>query len=67
MCAPAPRARPQDVNCAVQLGVLHPTRMPLPLWWQDVNCAFQWAQRPDTIYLNVKFSSRIDGPVRSRS
>lgn len=28
-----------------------------------VNCAFQWAQRPDYIYLNVKFSSRIDGPV----
>ena len=30
---------------------------------QAVNCAFQWAQRPDTIYLNVKFSARIDGPV----
>ena len=29
----------------------------------DVNCAFQWAQRPEFIYLNVKFSSRIDGPV----
>jgi len=28
-----------------------------------VNCAFQWAQRPDLIYLNVKYSSRIDGPV----
>ena len=28
-----------------------------------VNCAFQWAQRPDFIYLNVKYSSRIDGPV----
>lgn len=28
-----------------------------------VNCAFQWAQRPDFIYLNVKFSARIDGPV----
>lgn len=28
-----------------------------------VNAAFQWAQRPDFIYLNVKFSSRIDGPV----
>jgi len=28
-----------------------------------VSCAFQWAQRPDFIYLNVKFSSRIDGPV----
>ena len=28
-----------------------------------VNCAFQWAQRPDFVYLNVKFSSRIDGPV----
>ena len=25
--------------------------------------AFQWAQRPDFLYLNVKFSSRIDGPV----
>lgn len=24
---------------------------------------FQWAQRPEFIYLNVKFSSRIDGPV----
>ena len=23
-----------------------------------VNCAFQWAQRPDFIYLNVKYSSR---------
>jgi hypothetical protein len=29
----------------------------------DVNCAFQWAQKPEAIYLNVKFSSRIDGPV----
>ena len=29
----------------------------------DVNCAFQWAQRPEFVYLNVKFSSRIDGPV----
>lgn len=28
-----------------------------------VNCAFQWAQRPDFVYLNVKYSSRIDGPV----
>jgi hypothetical protein len=28
-----------------------------------VSCAFQWAQRPDFIYLNVKFSGRIDGPV----
>ena len=28
-----------------------------------VNCAFQWAQRPEFVYLNVKFSSRIDGPV----
>lgn len=28
-----------------------------------LNCAFQWAQRPDYIYLNIKFSSRIDGPV----
>jgi hypothetical protein len=28
-----------------------------------VNCAFQWAQRPDYIYLNIKYSSRIDGPV----
>jgi len=28
-----------------------------------VNAAFQWAQRPDFIYLNVKFASRIDGPV----
>ena len=28
-----------------------------------VNAAFQWAQRPETIFLNVKFSSRIDGPV----
>ena len=28
-----------------------------------VNTAFQWAQRPDFVYLNVKFSSRIDGPV----
>ena len=28
-----------------------------------VNCAFQWAQRPDYVYLNIKFSSRIDGPV----
>ena len=28
-----------------------------------VSCAFQWAQRPEYIYLNVKFSSRIDGPV----
>ena len=28
-----------------------------------VNAAFQWAQRPEFIYLNVKFSSRIDGPV----
>lgn len=28
-----------------------------------VNTAFQWAQRPDFLYLNVKFSSRIDGPV----
>ena len=28
-----------------------------------VNCAFQWAQKPEAIYLNVKFSSRIDGPV----
>jgi len=29
----------------------------------SVSCAFQWAQRPEYIYLNVKFSSRIDGPV----
>uniref|UniRef100_A0A7S0LNH0 CS domain-containing protein n=1 Tax=Coccolithus braarudii TaxID=221442 RepID=A0A7S0LNH0_9EUKA len=29
----------------------------------SVACAFQWAQRPEFIYLNVKFSSRIDGPV----
>jgi hypothetical protein len=29
----------------------------------DVACAFQWAQRPELIYLNVKFSSRIDGPA----
>ncbi len=28
-----------------------------------VSTAFQWAQRPDYVYLNVKFSSRIDGPV----
>eukprot|EP00966_Prymnesium_polylepis_P032208 749386-Prymnesium_polylepis.1 len=28
-----------------------------------VNAAFQWAQRPEFVYLNVKFSSRIDGPV----
>jgi hypothetical protein len=28
-----------------------------------VSCAFQWAQRPEFVYLNVKFSSRIDGPV----
>ena len=28
-----------------------------------VNTAFQWAQRPEYVYLNVKFSSRIDGPV----
>jgi len=28
-----------------------------------VNAAFQWAQRPEFIYLNVKFASRIDGPV----
>lgn len=28
-----------------------------------VNAAFQWAQRPDFVYLNVKFASRIDGPV----
>ena len=28
-----------------------------------VNCAFQWAQHPNFIYLNVKFSGRIDGPV----
>lgn len=28
-----------------------------------VSCAFQWAQRPEFLYLNVKFSSRIDGPV----
>jgi len=28
-----------------------------------VNCAFQWAQRPDFVYLNVKYSSRLDGPV----
>merc|ERR1719240_383905 len=28
-----------------------------------VTTAFQWAQRPEFIYLNVKFSSRIDGPV----
>ena len=28
-----------------------------------VACAFQWAQRPEYVYLNVKFSSRIDGPV----
>ena len=28
-----------------------------------VTTAFQWAQRPDSIHLNVKFSSRIDGPV----
>ena len=28
-----------------------------------VSTAFQWAQRPEFIYLNVKFSSRIDGPV----
>jgi len=28
-----------------------------------VSTAFQWAQRPDFIFLNVKFSSRIDGPV----
>eukprot|EP00965_Chrysotila_dentata_P026594 881167-Pleurochrysis_carterae.AAC.4 len=28
----------------------------------SVSCAFQWAQRPEYIYLNVKFSSRIDGP-----
>jgi hypothetical protein len=28
-----------------------------------VTTAFQWAQRPEFVYLNVKFSSRIDGPV----
>jgi hypothetical protein len=28
-----------------------------------VSTAFQWAQRPEFVYLNVKFSSRIDGPV----
>jgi len=28
-----------------------------------VNTAFQWAQRPEYVVLNVKFSSRIDGPV----
>ena len=28
-----------------------------------MNCAFQWAQHPNFIYLNVKFSGRIDGPV----
>ena len=28
-----------------------------------VTTAFQWAQRPEFLYLNVKFSSRIDGPV----
>ncbi|KAL1522829.1 hypothetical protein AB1Y20_017798 [Prymnesium parvum] len=28
-----------------------------------VNAAFQWAQRLEYVYLNVKFSSRIDGPV----
>ena len=32
-----------------------------------VSCAFQWAQRPEFIYLNVKFSSRIDGPGDSAS
>lgn len=29
----------------------------------SVACAFQWAQRPEYVYLNVKFSSRIDGPT----
>lgn len=29
----------------------------------SVSCAFQWAQRPDFVYLEVKFSSRLDGPV----
>ena len=28
-----------------------------------VTTAFLWAQRPDFLFLNVKFSSRIDGPV----
>jgi len=28
-----------------------------------VTTAFQWAQRPEFVYLNIKFSSRIDGPV----
>lgn len=28
-----------------------------------VSTAFQWAQRADAVLLNVKFSSRIDGPV----
>lgn len=32
-----------------------------------VNCAFQWAQRPDFIYLNVKYSSRCHALTRTLS
>ena len=32
-----------------------------------VNCAFQWAQRPDFIYLNVKYSSRCHALIRTLS
>ena len=45
------------------MGVINLMRTGANAEATDVNCAFQWAQRPEFIYLNVKFSSRIDGPV----
>ena len=44
-------------------NVIHLLRVGANAEETSVACAFQWAQRPEFVYLNVKFSSRIDGPV----
>ena len=64
--APPPRcdgaaARQQREHCStrVQVGANKEETV--------VNCAFQWAQRPDFIYLNVKYSSRCHALTRTLS
>ena len=50
---------PRRVRARVQVGANKEETV--------VNCAFQWAQRPDFIYLNVKYSSRFHALTRTLS
>ena len=50
---------PRRVRARVQVGANKEETV--------VNCAFQWAQRPDFIYLNVKYSSRCHALTRTLS